>query len=117
MSIYNQRPRRSLSNHSLLEAHRSSNSTLVIFLQQYSNEKVLKKKFNVGDTVQINRTSDIFEKGNYLWSTELFNVSKVLDTKAVTYRLHDMKDEEILGGYELQKVKITGMYQIEKIYV
>jgi hypothetical protein len=66
------------------------------------------KKFNAGDTVLINRTSNIFEKGNYLWSTELFKVSKVLDTKPVTYHLRDIRDEEILGGlyeYELRKVK------------
>jgi hypothetical protein len=65
---------------------------------------VKKKKFNVGYTVRINRTSNIFEKGNY--------------TKHVTHRLRDMKDEEILGSfceYELQKIKNKRVYQIEKI--
>jgi hypothetical protein len=39
-------------------------------------------------------------------------VSKFLDTKPITYRLRDMKDDEILGGfydYELQKVGNSGM--------
>ena len=79
----------------------------------------MKKKFTVGDTVRINRTTNIFEKGNYLWSTELFKVSKILDTTTTTYRLRDTKDDEILGGfyeYELQKVRNTSeIYQIEKI--
>ena len=36
----------------------------------------------------------------------------------MTYRLRDSKDDEILGGfydYELQKVKDSGIYQIEKV--
>jgi hypothetical protein len=46
-------------------------------------------------------------------------VAKILDTKPLTYRLRDTKDEKILGGfydYELQKVKKNSeIYQIEKI--
>jgi len=45
-----------------------------------------------------------------------FNVSK--DTKPATYRLRDIKDDEILGGfykYELHKDKTTGMHKIKKI--
>jgi hypothetical protein len=75
------------------------------------------KKFNVGDAVRINRTRNIFENGNYLWSTEIFKVSKILDTKPITYRLRDMKDEEILGviyDYELQKFKNTGLIKLKR---
>ena len=71
-------------------------------------KKNVKKKFNVGDTVRINRTTNIFEKVNYLWSTELFKVSKILDTEPTTYRLRDTKDDESLGDfyeYELQKLE------------
>jgi len=122
MLIYNQRPHRSLSNSTPTEVHHSDHDTIDTFLKQYSNESKVKKKknkFNVGDTVRINRTTNVFEKGNYLWSTELFKVAKILDTKPITYRLRDTKDEEILGGfydYELQKVKnASEIYQIEKI--
>ena len=120
MQIYNHRPHRSLSNSSPRDVHYSEN-TFDAFLKQYSNgnEKKKKKKFNVGDTVRINRTTNIFEKENYLWSTELFKVSKILDTIPITYRLRDTKDDEILGGfyeYELQKVRNTSeIYQIEKL--
>jgi hypothetical protein len=106
-----------------MEVHHDGN-TLDTFLKHYANgggfwvEKKKKKKFNVGDTVRINRTTNVFEKSNYLRSNELFKVSKLLDTTPITYRLHDMKDDEILGGsydYELQKVKNTGIYLIDKI--
>jgi len=71
MLIYNQHPNRSVSDHSPFEVHHSDN-ILGICLKQYSSENVVKKKFNTGDTVRINRLSIIFGKGNYLWPTELF---------------------------------------------
>ena len=119
MLIYNQQPHRSLSNSTPTEVHHSDHDTIDTFLKQYSNERIVKKKFNVCDTVRINRTNNVFEKGNHLWSTELFKVAKILDTKPITHRLRDNKDEDILGGfydYELQKVKNNSeIYQIEKI--
>jgi hypothetical protein len=108
--IYNQRPHRSLSNSIPTEVRHSDHDTFDTFLKQYSNETIVKKKFNVGGTVRINRTTNVFEKGNYLWSTELFKVAKILDTKPITYRLRDTKDEEILCGfydYEQQKIRNT----------
>jgi hypothetical protein len=119
IQIYNQWPHRSLSIVSPREVHCSEN-TFDAFLKQYSSEKkIVKKEFFVGDTFWINRTTNIFEKGNYLWSTELFKVSKILDTEPTTYQLRDRKDDEILWGfyeYELQKVRNNcEVYQIEKI--
>ena len=68
---------------------------------------------------ELNRTTNIFENGNYLWSTELFKVSKILDTEPVTYRVRDTKDEEIFGSfydYKFQKFKNKSeKYQTEKI--
>jgi len=50
-----------------LEVHHGEN-TLDFFLKEYSNEgrHVKKQKFNVGETTQINRKSNIFEKRSYL---------------------------------------------------
>ena len=66
MQVYNQRPHRSLSNLSPFEAHHNDNNTLDIFVKQYSsnNENGIKSKLIVGDRVRINRSSNIFEKGN-----------------------------------------------------
>jgi hypothetical protein len=48
-----------------------------------------------------------------------FKASEVLETKPVTYRLRDRKDEEIPGGFydcDLKRVKNNyGIYQLEKI--
>ena len=69
MLINNQRPYQSFFNHSPPEVHHSNNIH-DIFPKQYSNEKIVTKKINVGDIIRINRTT-IFEKGNYERSTEL----------------------------------------------
>jgi len=94
-------------------------NTVDIFLKQYSDEsQVKKKKFNLGDTVRINRTGNIFEKGITCGPLNLLKVSKVLDTKHVMYRMRDTQDEEILGGFyenESEIFKKHGTYQIEKI--
>ena len=76
MLIYNQFPHRSLSNSRPIEVHRTDGNILDTFLKQYSNSsegsrEVKKKKFNVGDIIRINRTTKVFEKGNYFRSTEL----------------------------------------------
>ena len=78
----------------------------------------MKRKFNVGETVRINRTSYNFEKGSYFLSTEFIKVSKFLDAKPLTHLLRDMKDDQTFCGfydYELKNVKTVGMYNIEKI--
>ena len=54
--IYNQSL--SIVNHQ--NGHRRDHDALDNFLGQYSSEKVVKKKFNAGDTLRINRTSNIF---------------------------------------------------------
>jgi len=67
-----------MSNGSPREFYRGGDEdTLDTFLKQNSNEsdvrgKKKKKKFNVGYTVRINRIVKVFQKGSYLWSTELF---------------------------------------------
>ena len=63
-------------------------------------------------------TYNVFEKGNYLWLTELFRFSRILDTTPITHRPRDLKENEILCGfyyYELQNVQNTEIYQIENI--
>ncbi len=61
----------------------------------------------VGDKVRISKWKGTFEKG-YLpkQTTELFTVSKILNTKPVTYKIKDYKNEEVTGiFYEQELVK------------
>jgi hypothetical protein len=55
-------------------------------------------KFKVWDKVGISKYKGTFDKGYLLnWTTELFTVSKVLNTKPVTYKIKDDNEEKIEG--------------------
>ena len=79
-----------------------------------------KSKFKVGDKVRISKWKSVFSKGymqNY--TTELFTISKVLNTSPITYKIKDWNDEEIEGiFYEPELVKYDKQdeqYEVEKI--
>lgn len=78
-----------------------------------------KSKFKVNDYVRISRYKALFEKGyTPNWSTEIFQISKILPTKPITYLLIDSNKDKIKGcfyKYELQKVKNPDIYLIEKV--
>ena len=63
MFIYIERPRLPLSNFTPLEAHRGDGNTIDTILKQSLNETGANKKFNFGDTVQINQTISFLKKG------------------------------------------------------
>ena len=61
----------------------------------------------------------MFEKG-YLpnWTTEIFVVSKILNTVPIQVKIKDLNDEEIIGSFylkEIQAVDLPDEYEIEKI--
>jgi hypothetical protein len=73
----------------------------------------------VGDTVRISKSKHVFEKG-YLpnWSTEVFEVTRILNTKPAQVKIKDLLGEEIGGSFymdEVQKVDKPEEYQIEKV--
>lgn len=78
-----------------------------------------RSKFKVNDHVRISKYKSIFEKGyTPNWSTEIFQISKILPTKPITYLLVDANKTRIKGcfyQYELQKVKNPKIYLIEKV--
>jgi hypothetical protein len=95
----------------------------IVHKNLYGNEtdvKSIKPKFKVGDKVRISKYKKVFDKG-YLpnWTTELFTVSKVLNTTPITYKIKDYNDEEIEGSfYEQELVKFDKQnedYEVEKI--
>ena len=57
-----------------------------------------KQKFNVGDRVRIFKYKKKFEKGvTYKFSKEIFIIKKIYPTHPITYKIYDLKGEEILG--------------------
>lgn len=52
------------------------------------------------------------------WTTEIFEIRKILPTEPITYLLNDLHGEQISGSfycYELQKTAETSVYLVEKI--
>lgn len=76
-------------------------------------------KYQAGDFVRISKYKGIFEKGyTPKWTTECFEITKVLPTEPITYLLKDLNNQEIRGcfyEYELQKTVDKDVYLIEKI--
>lgn len=78
-----------------------------------------RSKFKRDDHVRISKYKSIFEKGyTPNWSTEIFQISKILPTTPITYLLNDSSKTEIKGCFyqhELQKVKHPDIFLIDKV--
>ena len=73
------------------------------------NLRSLKKpKFKVGDRVRIAKLKSKFEKGyTTRWRREIFVIEEVLNTDPITYKVKDLKGEEIKGSFYEQELQIT----------
>jgi co-chaperonin GroES (HSP10) len=85
----------------------------------HENVKKGTQKFKVGDYVRISRMKGTFEKGYQPnFSHEVFQISKVLNTNPITYKLTDYHGDEIEGSFyqnELLKTNTKDYYEVEKI--
>ena len=76
-------------------------------------------QLKVGDLVRINKTKRTFDKG-YLpnWTTELFKITRVVQSSPVTYKVKDLANEPIQGTFyakELQRIKDDDLYDIDSV--
>ena len=75
-------------------------------------------KFSVGDKVRISKKKAIFEKGyTTRWTEEIFTITKIQNTKPVTYKIADLNGEEIKGSFYEPELQKTGqqVFRIEKV--
>ena len=60
----------------------------------------LTPKFSVGDLVRITKKKKVFEKGyTTRWTKETFKIKEIRDTNPITYKIEDLKEEEIKGTF------------------
>ena len=104
----------------LVEASKKKNE-LTVWRNLYPDRlkiNTLKPKFSVGDRVRISKKKAIFEKGyTTRWTEEIFTITKILNTKPVTYKIADLNGKEIDGTFyepELQKTE-QQVFRIEKV--
>ena len=93
-----------------------------VFEKQYSQSKLNSSKkslLEVGDKVRISLHKRHFEKGATAnWSEEIFEIVEVLnDYKPVVYKLKDLADEDIDGGFYREQLQKTNqeIYRIDKV--
>ncbi|XP_015118399.1 uncharacterized protein LOC107042043 [Diachasma alloeum] len=76
-------------------------------------------KFKISDKVRISKYKTIFEKVyTPNWATEIFTIRKVENTDTITYKLMDIGNGLVQGGFyqeELLKVKYPDVYLVEKV--
>ena len=93
-----------------------------VFKKQYSPNKLKlsgKPLLEVGDKVRITLHKRHFEKGATAnWSEEIFEISEVMKNyKPVVYKLKDLADEQIDGGFYREQLQKTNqeIYRIDKV--
>ena len=102
------------------EASKKKNKLTVwrnLYPDRYKTSR-LNPKFSVGDEVRITKKKKVFEKGyTTRWTEEIFTIKEIRETNPITYKLEDLKGEEIEGTFyepELQKTE-QQIYRIEKV--
>ena len=119
VSVYNRTPHRSIGM-APLDVNEETLGLVWQRLYRETSNEYKSAKLKVGDSVRISKARRAFKKG-YLpqWTEEIFTVSKIQDTRPVTYLLRDWGGEELKGSFyeqELQKIaKTDDVYRIEKV--
>ena len=77
-------------------------------INNHKNDSLKEKiKFKVCDHVRIFKYKKHFDKGFVSkWTSEIFIIKKILNTKPITYRIIDQSGEDIIGRFydnELQR--------------
>ena len=101
-----------------LNARTKINKLLYINNIQLKHKKQ-KTKFKINDKVRISKYKHNFSKGyTPNWTTEVFTVTKILNTNPITYQITDNKNNIILGCFydqELAKTDFPNTYLIERV--
>ena len=103
-----------------IEASKRENEGTVYFnLYGDMKQSSSKPKFKIGDMVRISKYKrKVFDKGyTPNWSEEVFTVDKIQYMNPITYKLKDLRGEDIQGSFyelELQEAK-QDVFRIDKI--
>jgi len=102
-----------------VEASKKKNEGIVYFNLNGNTEPSSKPKFKIGDKVRISKYKrKVFDKGyTPNWTEEVFTIDNIQYTNPITYKLIDLKSEEIKGSfYEPELLKAEqDVFRIEKI--
>lgn len=67
-----------------------------------------KKKFKIGNRVRITKSKKTFaNKYEANWTKEIFEISEILETSPLTYKIKDLSGEEIQGAFYPEELQLT----------
>ena len=75
-------------------------------------------RYCVGDRVRISVQKKLFEKGaTPNWTEEIFEITHILSTRPVTYRLKDLAGEQIDGAFYPEQLQKTDqkIYRVDRV--
>jgi len=84
-----------------VDVNRVNESEILQLYRELENKIPRKKaKFDIGDRVRITAKKDVFaNKYKQNWTSEIFVITQVLNTRPVTYKIADLNGEDIVGGF------------------
>lgn len=95
------------------------NEAMAIYRQKAFQKRKSTKKLNIGDSVRIHKWKNKFSRGyQQNFSTEIFQIKKVLDHLPITmYQLVDLKNEPVDGNFYIEELSVVkgDTYIVEKI--
>lgn len=91
------------------DVNKSNESDLLKMYQDLESKVPRKKpKFKIGDRVRITAHKVVFRnKYKQNWTSEIFVITQILNTKPVTYEIEDLKGEEVIGGFYERELRKT----------
>lgn len=91
-----------------IEGSKKSNEEEIynkVFKEEHSPTE---SKFNIGDSVRIVKYKNKFEKGYTTnWTKEIFKIVTILPTIPTTYKIKDLKGEEVLGSFYQEELQLS----------
>jgi len=102
------------------EARRPRNFTKVYeaLYNQHTTSKERIPTYLIGDKVRISIYKRIFEKeASATWSEEIFEISDILMTQPIVYKIKDLSGEELKGTFYKEQLQKTdqSIYRIDRI--
>jgi len=92
-----------------VDVNRVNESEILQLYRELENKIPRKKaKFDIGDRVRITAKKDVFaNKYKQNWTSEIFVITQVLNTRPVTYKIADLNGEDIIGGFYEKELRKT----------
>src|SRR6266853_1571964 len=108
IAVYNNTIHRTIQMTPTFASRKENEICVIQNLNTTPIELAKKPKYKVGDLVRIYKYKKHFEKGYETnFTTEVFKVTEVILSNPVTYKLSDLKGEEIIGRFYTNELVLS----------